>query len=175
MMICSMLAQCCSTTARLSRGRLAAPAGEYEAAHVVFHPEALFDGSVADPLISGDHDEVKGRDDGKPFIIERAPGDLGKLDMSRVDNVVVDLAERLAESQVVLVDEEPGRHRGLRHQRPKLFLIRDRRADQLGPDLVPVRDLLDGLAGVEQLPKPLGRDPIDGRATEANERIDHHG
>ena len=93
-------------------GRLAALAGEHEAAHVVFHPEALLDGSVADPLISGDHDEVKGRDDGKPFIIERAPGDLGELDMSRVDNVVVDLAEGLAERQVVLVDEESGGHVG---------------------------------------------------------------
>ena len=155
-------------------GRLATPACEHEPAHAMFHPEPLLDGPVANPLISGDHDESERCDDGEPLVVERAPGDLGELDMSGVDDVVVDFAECFAEGRVVLVDEEPGGHRGLRDQRPELFLVRNGRAHQLWGDLVAVRDLLDGLAGVEELPEPFGRDSIDGRATEAHEGIDHH-
>lgn len=155
-------------------GRLAASAGEHEAAYFVFHPEPLLDGPVADPLVAGDHDETERCDDGEPFVVERAPRDLGELDMSGVDDIIVDLAERFAECQVVLVDEEPGGHCRLRDQRPELFLVRDSRADQFWRDLVAVRDLLDGLASVEELPEPLGRNPVDGRATEAHEGIDHH-
>ena len=78
-------------------GRLAASAGEHEAAHTVFHPEAPLDRPVADPLVSGDHDETEGRNDGEPLVVERASGDLGELDMAGVDDVVVEVAERLAE------------------------------------------------------------------------------
>ena len=156
-------------------GRLATPACEHEPAHAVFHPEALLDGPVADPLVAGDHDESERCDDGEPLVVERAPRDLGELDMSGVDDIIVDLAERFAEGQVVLVDEEPGGHCRLRDQRLELFLVRDSRADQFWRDVVAVRDLLDGLAGVEELPEPFGRHPFYGRASEAHERIDHHG
>lgn len=139
------------------------------------HLKALLDGPVADPLVSGDHDKIEGCDYRKPFVVKRSPRDLRKLDMSGVDDIVVDLAEGFAECQVVLVDEERCGHRTLRDQRPELFLISHSRADQFWRDLIAVRDLFDGLVSIEELPEPLGSYTIYGWASEAHEGIDHHG
>ena len=125
-------------------------------------------------MVAGDDDEVEGGDDGEPFVVERSSGDGAKVRVAGVDDVVVALAEGFAEREVVLVNEEPGGHCRLRHQRPELFVIGDGSANEFGGDVVAVRDLLDCLACVEQLPEPFSGDALHARATEADEGIDHH-
>jgi hypothetical protein len=90
-------------------------------------PHRPFDRPVADALAAGDHHQSLGTDDGQPLVIEAAPRNVRQIRMTGEDDVSMQLSECLAQSQVVLVDEEPGRHVRLCRQRTQLLLVGDRR------------------------------------------------
>ena len=142
-------AQRCSKRARLSEVDLARRAGEHEAADPVVDPHPLLDRFVADALVASDHDQTLGTSDGQPLVVEAPPRDLRQVGMAGENDVFVQISECLTERQVVLVDEEPGRHVRLRRQRTQLLLVGDRGPYLLGGYLVATGDLLDRLAGVE--------------------------
>jgi hypothetical protein len=153
-------------------GGLTGRAGQHEAAHPMVDPHRPFDGTVADALVAGDHDQSLGTDVRQPLVVEAASRNLREIGMTREDDVPVQISECLAEGQVVLVDEEPGRQDGLCRERPQLLLVGDRCPYFLGGHLIATGDLLDRLAGVEQLPQPLGGHPLHRGTPEADKRVD---
>ena len=153
--------------------RLAAAPGQHEAPHAVLHPQQTLDRPIADALVPRDHDEAQCAHHREPLVVERASryGDVG---IAGVHHVVMVLPQRLSERQVVLIDEEPGRHSALRHQRALVLLVGNRRTYELDVHVVRVGDVPDCFAGVEELPQSFGRDPRHVRLAEAHQRVDHH-
>ena len=68
---------------------------------------------------------------------------LRQIRMAGEDDVPMQIGECLTEGQVVLVDEEPGRHVRLCRQRTQLLLVGDRGPYLFGGHLVAADDLLD--------------------------------
>ncbi len=73
----------------------------------------LSTGLVANALITGDDNETLGADDFQPLVVHGLPGHFREIRMAGEYHVAVQLGQGLAEGQVVLVDEERGRHRRL--------------------------------------------------------------
>lgn len=139
------------------------------------YPGLLLDRPIADPLVAGDHDELSTADHLEPHVVLGLTWDFRQAQVTGVDDVSVECGERLSERQVVLVDEEPGHHWLLRRQRAELFLVGDGGLDVVDAELIGIRDLIEGFAGVVELPQPLGRNTGDSRLAESNEWIDCHG
>ena len=137
-------------------------------------PHALFDGPVADPLIAGDHDESLAAHHWEPIVVQTASGDIGEGRVPGVDNVVMLNGERPAEGEVVLIDEEPGRHLGLCREGALLFLVGDSRLDQVLRQLIAVGDGRQRFAGVKEFPESLRCHSLDCGPAEAQQRIDHN-
>lgn len=138
------------------------------------HPGVLLDRPVADALVAFDHHESLLPDDREPVVVERSARNLRNIRVPGVHDARVLPRERLPEGQVVLVDEEPGRHVLLRHEGAELFLVRDRRSHIVDGEFVPVGDLLERLSGIVELPQPVGGNPLDRRSAEAHQRVDDH-
>lgn len=155
----AILAQWCSNKVRLSEvDWLVVPVSTKPRTRWS-DPRPLLDRFVPDALVASDHDQALGTDDGQPLVVEAAPRDLRQVGVTGENDVPVQISECLTERQVVLVDEEPGRHVRLGRQRTQLLLVGDRRPYFFGRHLVAIGDLIDRLAGVEQLPQSLGRHP----------------
>ena len=84
--------------------------------------------------------------------------------MPGIHDVAVLLVKSLAKREVVLVDEELGRHEPSSRQCPLLFLVGHGCPHKLFGQVVAGRNLLDLLSGVVQLPETLRGDPVDRRA-----------
>ena len=139
------------------RGRLAPTTCEDEPSHGVFRPHRPLQRSVPNALIAGDHHKSPLADDRQPHVVVGPPGYVGELGMTRIAHIRKLGRQSFPEREVVLVHEERRHGWRLRGQTALLLLVRDRSLHLDKRDLVRVRNFVDDLARVVELPKTLGR------------------